>query len=371
MVDKQRLVDEFVRLVSIDSPSLGERTMGDYLAKQLEVLGFCVREDNAATRIGGNCGNIYGFLDGNRAQDPILFCAHMDTVEPSSGKQAILGEDGIIRSGGNTVLGADDCAGIAAILEAVRIIREQQLPHRPIEVLFTVAEEIYCKGAAQFDFSAVRAKEAYILDLAGPVGTAAHKAPTILSFDVTVRGKSAHAGFAPHKGVHAIKVAAEAITLLPIGRISDNTTLNFGKISGGQATNIVPDLCVVSGEIRSYSHEEALQTAQHVKAQFERSAKEKDARAEFVIETCCRAYETPITHPIVRRYQEACKSLGLAGDLEPTFGGSDNNVFAQHGIAGLVLACAMHRCHSCEEFTSVDELTKITELAINIMTSEV
>ncbi len=370
-VNKQRLVDEFIQLVSVDSPSLGERRMGDYLTQQLISLGFSVREDDTGNQIGGNCGNIYGFLDGEHTLNPIVFCAHMDTVEPSSGKQALLGEDGTIRSNGDTVLGADDCAGIASIIEALRAIREQQLPHRPIEVLLTVAEEIYCKGAELFDFSLLRSKEAYILDLTGPVGTVAYQAPTILSFDVTVRGKSSHAGFAPDKGVHAIKAAAEAIASLPIGRISEITTLNVGEIQGGRATNIVPELCVVSGEIRSYSHEQAIHTAQTVKEQFERAAKEHGAHAEFITKTCCHAYTTPLDHPVVRRYEETCKAMGLTCRLEPTFGGSDNNVFAAHGITGIVLACAMHQCHSCEEFTTVDELVMIAELTKNLMTSEV
>ncbi|MGE4353582.1 MAG: M20/M25/M40 family metallo-hydrolase [Oscillospiraceae bacterium] len=367
MANKDRIVEEFKKLVSIDSPSLGERQMGDYLKRELIELGFSVSEDNAGSAIGGNCGNIYGFLAGDSTQSPILFCSHMDTVAPAIGKRAVLMEGGIIRSGGDTVLGADDAAGIAAILEALRTVIESGLEHRAIEVLFTVCEEVYCSGSKQLDFSRLRAKEAYVLDVSGSAGTAANQAPTILSFTVSIQGKAAHAGFAPEKGVHAIKAAADAIVKLPNGRVDSDTTLNFGVISGGLATNIIPDLCTVVGEVRSFSHEKALEVAQQVKAQFERSAGDLGAKIDFETTIACKAYQTPEDHPVVQRFETACRKLNIAPSLIQTFGGSDNNTFAQHGITGLALASAMFHNHSCDEYTTVDDLVRVSELAAAIM----
>jgi tripeptide aminopeptidase len=229
-------------------------------------------------------------------------------------------------------------------------------------VLFTVAEEIYGKGSALFDYSRLQSREAYVLDLTGTVGCAAHKAPTILSFAVIVTGKAAHAGFAAKEGIHAIAAAAAAISKLPMGQVDSETTCNIGLIEGGTALNIVPDRCVVKGEIRSYSHAKALARLDDVRRLFEASAKSFGATVDVQADIPIEAYETSAEHPVIERYQAACASLGLPGSLAPTFGGSDNNHFAKHGIAGLVLATAMNNCHSCTEYTTVEELERITQL---------
>lgn len=368
--NKNRIISEFIKLVSIDSKSFFEKQMGEYLKDRLHSLEFSVYEDDAAKSINSSSGNIYGFKKGTIPGRPLLFCTHMDTVEPSAGKQAIIDQEGIIRSNGKTVLGADDCAGTTAILEALQTIHEQKIPHRSIEVLFTVAEEVYCKGAAQLDFSRIIAKEAYVLDLTGPVGTAAYKAPTIITFDAVFTGKASHAGFAPSEGIHAIAAAASAINQLTIGYTDEETTLNIGNIQGGTAGNIVPDQCIVSGEIRSYSHEKALSTVDFVTKQFAASAKKIGAKVDFAVHTHIEAYETDVHHAVVKRFKKACEAQGLPFSLVKTFGGSDNNCLAKHGINGIVVANAMNRCHSCEEYTTVEELCHIAELTVSLMTTE-
>lgn len=366
-MDTKRLLDTFFEMVSIDSPSFGERELCDYLADILAGLGFKIYEDNAGDLLGGASGNLYGYLDGDSALEPLLFSAHMDTVEPSKGKKAVLHGNGRITSEGDTVLGADDVAGIAAILEALRSIKEQKLAHRPIEILFTVAEEIYGKGSRLFDYSRLKSREAYVLDLTGPVGGAANKAPTILSFTVTVTGKASHAGFAPKDGIHAIAAAAEAVSRVAMGQIDDETTCNIGLIEGGTALNIVPGHCIIKGEIRSYTHKKALKQMEQVKQVFKEAA--ESSGAEAVVETDCHieAYEIDAEHSVVKRYKAACASLGLPFSLSPTFGGSDNNHFVKYGISGLVIATAMQCCHSCAEYTTVKELERITGLVTALM----
>ncbi|SHI21572.1 peptidase T-like protein [Sporobacter termitidis DSM 10068] len=365
-----RIIDEFTKLVAIDSPSYGERQLGDYVKNRLQALGLLVIEDGTGDTIGGSCGNIYGFLKGDQDKKPLLFCAHMDTVEPSRGKEAVLGADGVIRSGGKTVLGADDMSGVAAILEALTVIKEKNLPHRPVEVLFTVAEEVYTKGSGAFDFAKVMAEEAYVLDLSGPVGTAAYAAPSILSFTITIHGKASHAGFAPQKGIHAISAAADAIAMLPMGRLDEETSLNIGTITGGLGTNIIPDKCVVRGEVRSLNHEKAKKQAELVRKQFELSASAIRATVDFQLETASVAYETPVDHPVVKRFESACNALQLPVSLVRTFGGSDQNVIAQQGIRGIVLANAMNRVHALDEYTTVEELLRAADLTLALMTSE-
>ncbi len=369
-MNQNRLIEEFTKLVSIDSPSLFEREMADYITEQLKSLEFSVAEDDAGERLGGSSGNIHAVLPGSLPGEPLMFSAHLDTVEPSRGKRAVVHEDGTITSAGDTVLGADDCAALAAILEALRSIREEGLPHRTIELLLTVAEEIYCGGSAHFDFSRVRARECYVLDLTGPVGTAAVQAPTLISFEATVIGKSAHAGFNPEDGVHAIAAAADAIACLHMGRIDEDTTLNIGVIEGGLAGNIVPERCIVRGESRSFAHDKAVWQVDQVREQFERSAARFGASVEFLSRCCCEAYATPAEHPVVKRFERVCRELGLSPALERTFGGSDNNGFAKHGITGIVIATAMNRCHSCGEYTTADELRRAAALTAALMTSE-
>ena len=363
------IFDTFSQLVAIDSPSLGERQLCDHLTGRLTALGLTVREDNAATLLGGSCGNLYGFLPGDEALTPLLFCAHMDTVEPSRGKQAILHPDGRITSAGDTVLGADDLAAVAAILEALAQIQAQNLPHRPIEVLFTVAEEIYAKGAGAFDCTTLRSRQVYVPDLTGTVGTAAYKAPTILRFTATITGRASHAGFAPQAGIHAIAAAAQGISNLPMGQIDEDTTCNIGIINGGLAPNIVPEHCTLTGEIRSYDHQKALACADRVEQTLSAACQALGAALTFTTTCDLMAYETNLNHPVVNRFRAVCAQKGLTPSFIPTFGGSDLNHFAQKGLTGLVLASAMNDCHSTDEYTSLSELTNLTNLILGLMTT--
>lgn len=369
-VDKDRMVREFAELVEIDSVSFRERKMADVLIKKLEELGFSVREDDAAGRIGSNAGNLYAYLEGSLEGEPILFSSHMDTVEPGIGKHAVLHDDGKITSRGDTVLGADDVAGLSAILEAVRTLQENAIPHRSIEVLFTVAEESYGKGSSVFDYDTINARQAYVLDISGPVGRASLQEPTLISFEILVKGKAAHAGFAPEEGVHAIAAAADAITKIRQGRLDDETRVNIGKIEGGQATNIVPDLVIVKGEIRSYLHESALAQMDEIRRIFEESGESFGAEVEVKDESLLWAYRIEKNEPVVQRFLRVCESLDLEGCLTKTFGGSDNNSFLRHGIRGIVLACGMNQVHSTIEYTSAEELVLCASIVAGLMAQE-
>lgn len=367
-IDSKRLVDLFCRLVSIDSPSRGEREVCDHVKGLLTALGLDPQEDGAAEPLGGNCGNLYCYVDGSLDLPPLLFSAHLDTVEPSRDKRAVVDGAGRITSAGDTVLGADDVSAMAAILEALTALKESGTPHRPLELVFSAAEEPYCVGIQQFDFSRLRSRDAYVFDLTGPVGGAANAAPAIISFTVEFRGRAAHAGFSPEEGVHAIAAAGRAIAGVQCGRVG-GATVNIGSISGGTANNIVPDRCTLTGEIRSLSNEEAKLRLEELTAVMERAAREMGAEAgvRHVVE--CSAYRTAPDAPVVRRFERACGELGLESGLCDTFGGSDNNHFARHGISGIVAATAMNSCHSCQEYTTVQELERAASLALHLMLS--
>lgn len=370
MVNKSRIVKEFCSLVEIDALSYQERVMADRLTNILSELGFEVQEDDAGSNYSGNCGNIYAYLQGDIEGEPLLFSAHMDTVAPGIHKKAIIHENGTITSDGSTVLGADDLSGIVAILEAIRTIKENKIPHRSIELLFTIAEEVYLRGSDVYDYSSVKAKEAYVLDLSGPVGTAALSAPTLVSFTATIHGKASHAGFAPEQGINAIAIAAEAITKIKQGRIDENTTVNIGLIEGGKARNIVSDSCILRGEVRSLKHKKALSEAHVIEDIIKETTTANHTGFEFSTEFGCLAYAIETDHPVVKRYERACIDLGYEINYIDTFGGSDNNNFVRNGIIGIVMACGMNQVHSCSEYTHIDELVKCSNIVIKLMTGE-
>ena len=376
MIQRSRLVSQFKKMVEFDSETYEEREIADYLTGELKQLGFEVWEDEAGYRLkeklpeygtAAPTGNLYGFLKGTSHAAPILLSAHMDTVKPGIGKRAVEDDQGLITSEGNTVLGADDLSGIAAILEAVRVIRENNLSHPDIEVLFPVAEENYGKGSQLIDYSKIKSKLAYVFDLSGEIGLAATAAPTLLSFRIQVKGKNAHAGFCPQLGINAIEIAAHAISRLKQGWVDEETTVNIGKISGGKQTNIVSDECVVLGEIRSLKDQKAMEEWYKLKETFERTADSYGGSLEIVFEKQIQAYEIEDSEEVVERFKRVCRSLGLKSTTQYTLGGSDNNHFVSNGIRGIVVACGMNEVHTPKEFTTADELEKSALLALGLI----
>lgn len=368
MINKERVTERFCRLVKIDSPSFGEREMVDFIKTELASLGISCEEDNAAAKLGGNAGNLVARVKGNLPGSPLGFAAHTDTVAPACGKKAIRHPDGCITSAGDTVLGADDLTGVAAILEAVRTIVENNLPHRDLELIFPAAEEPYCIGSRQMSPDSLQAKEIYVLDLSGPVGLAAVAAPTILALEITVTGRASHAGFAPEAGIHAIQCAAKALARLEFGHVDADTTVGIGVISGGKASNIVPEECRLSGEIRGYSHDRVTEELEKIKTIFAEEAEKMGAIAEIHSELRTMAFFTEENAPIVRRFDRACREEGISPAYIRTFGGSDGNTFAAWGREVLVIANAMNDVHSTKEWTTAEEIGRIAEIVLHLMT---
>lgn len=366
-MNSKRLVEEFKKLVSIDSLSFHERDMADYLKEKMGLFGIELAEDDSVDKTGGNCGNLYGCFHGTTDEEPLLFLAHMDTVAPGVGKRAIEHEDGTITSDGRTVLGADDASALAVILEAVQEIYEEKLPHRDIEILFTTAEEAYTVGASAFDLSKVRSKKAFVLDVSGPVGGYQLTEPTLISFTFTIKGKASHAGFEPEAGVNAILAASRAIGKIPMGRPDDHSTFNIGLISGGTATNIVPDKVTVSGEIRSLIHEDALKMYSNAEEVFRQEAVELGAEVEVQHKIFLEAYKIEEDDPAFLKYKEVLKKHHIEPCDRKSFGGSDNNVLRRNGIDGVCIANAMNKIHSCEEYTNIRDLIQVTEIVRDLM----
>ncbi len=369
MMDKQRITELFTGLVEVDSLSRGERQMADILTAELERLGFEVTEDDAGEKIGSDTGNLYAFLQGtDPGKKPVLFSAHMDTVVPGIGKKAVIDrEKGVITSAGDTVLGADDAAGIAQILEGIRSVMESGRGYGDIEVLFTVAEEVYTIGAAEFDYGRIRSNAAYVIDLSDSIGRAAVAAPSIISFGFTITGKPAHAGFDPEAGINAIAIASDIIAGTRQGLVAEGVTLNIGTISGGSVSNIVSETCTCTGEVRGNDHEAASSVLDELLERIERKAAEAGAEYSFESKVMIHAYRTDESEEVCEIFRKACRSMGIEAEFISTRGGSDNNVFAQCGLPGIVVGCGMSNTHSTDEYIYLDDLYRGAELVERII----
>ena len=344
--------------------------MADTLKELFGKLDITLEEDNAGPAFGGDTGNLFGRVKGQLPGTPLLFSAHMDTVEPSRGKKAVFHPDGTITSAGDTVLGADDLGGVTAILEAVRWLKETGTPHRDLELMFSPSEERFSEGTHQFDFSKCQAKLGYVLDLAEDMGAAAIRAPGSIQFWITVHGKAAHAGFAPEEGIHAVAIAAEALSKLQFGHVDPVTTVNIGVIRGGLMPNIVPESCELEGEIRSYQDERIDEEWDKILSAFQEAAEKRGGSVSTRVRRCYKALNTLENAQVVTYYQKACEKVGLTPKLVGTFGMSDCNHFPQHGIQGIVVSSAMWKCHSTEEYTTLEALCQLTQLVIALMTGE-
>lgn len=372
MVHEDRIQKVFFELVSFDSESFKEKHIGENIAGRLRDLGLEVTtytgtDEQFLEAHPESFPNIYGLLKGNVPGEPVLFAAHLDTVAPGKGKRAVTDAEGTIRSAGDTVLGADDLSGIVAILEALTVIRETGKEHPDIEVLITTAEEPFCEGSRYFDYSLIRSRAAYVLDLTGPIGTAAIAAPTILSFTAEIRGKAAHAGFAPEKGINALTIAAETLAEIPTGRVDAVSTVNIGTIAGGTANNIVPETVRLTGEIRSLHHDKALRRTEEIFRKFDINTRKAGGIALCRRTEHIRAYSVEKDNPAVRRFEKACAAEKLESRLITTLGGSDANRLNEAGISAIVTACGMENVHSTEEYTRVEDLRKSAELTLQLM----
>ena len=366
-----RLVELFLDLVRIPSPSRREGAVAKLLQRELEALGFTVAFDRAGETVGGDIGNLIATLPASDATidaEPVMFSCHMDTVTPCENVRPIVSE-GVIRSDGTTVLGGDDKGGIAAILEGIRRLRENKTPHGLIQVVFTVGEEVGLTGAQHLDYTQIQAKRAYVLDCGGPLGELVVRGPAKDGITASIRGLTAHAGLSPEDGINAIQVAARAIDRMRLLRIDSETTANLGRIEGGGATNIVADHVQITAEARSLSNERLDQQSAHMRQCFEEAAREFGATATVAIERDYHAFSLSEDDPAVLHCTRAMRSLGLSPRLIGTGGGSDCNVFNRQGISAIDLAIGMTDVHTCRESLRIDDLEMSARLVEALATA--
>ncbi len=351
MIDLQAVIDEFCALVRIDSPSLREARVVQAIRDRLAEMGIPAEIDDAADAVGGEVGNLIARVPGEPGAPTVLINAHVDTVEPGRGIRPTV-EGTHIRSAGDTVLGADDKAGVTIILAALRHLLDEDLPHPPLEIVFTVAEEIGLCGAKALDYDAFEAKMGIVLDGGRVMGVITNAAPSAYRLVWEVTGTAAHAGVCPERGISAIRVAAEAIAEMPLGRLDHETTANIGVIAGGEATNIVPERVTVRGEVRSHDEHKLNAQRDRMVGAFEAAAERHGAQVSAEVTRSYHSFHVGRGEPILDYAWRAAEALDVRPQTERGGGGSDANIFNEHGIPSVIIATGPADVHTVNE--SVD-----------------
>lgn len=364
-VNKKRLIQTFTELAEISSPSWGEQKLADIIAKRLKSLGLTVTSYPC-----GNSVNLLATLPSDEQsfnRKAILFAAHMDTVSPCENVQPVVSANRIT-SDGTTVLGGDDKAAIAAFIEAISVIKEKKIPHGHLEFLFTCAEEIGLQGAKGFDVSVLKSKIGFVMDCDGDVGGVIVKAPyDYAPVTIKVKGKAAHAGMAPEKGVNAIFVLSNIIARLPNGRIDNETTFNVGKISGGTVTNIVPDTAECVLEMRSISRAKINAVFRQTKEIAATVAAEMGAKVTVSKSLAYGGFSMKEKDLPLMIADRALRRLHIEPTHKASGGGSDANVFNKAGIKCVNLACGMSNIHTTSEYLPIEQLVRAAMLAVALV----
>jgi len=364
MIDPARIKDEFLELAGISSLSRHEGAIARRLESILKGMGASVEVDDAGEKIGGDTGNLLARFTGTKTgAPPFVLSAHMDTVGPAE-KIHLVVEGDIVRTDRTTVLGGDDKAGIVAIFEAIRVLRERNIPHGDIEVVLSICEETGLQGAKHFDTGRIRAKRGLVLDVDG-VCELITRAPAANRLSFTVTGLEAHAGICPERGMSAIQIASEAIAGMKLGRVDEETTANLGVIQGGLSTNIVPTRVVIHGEARSLDDAKLEAQTQHMRGRFEEAVarhsvrleqNEHQARVEIKVERQYERLDIADSAPVVMLVAGAARGLGWAFKTRATGGGSDANVYATRGIEVANLGCGMRDIHTVNEWVDLKDV---------------
>lgn len=367
MVNEERLLNEFLELVQIDSETKHEGKIAKVLKQKFTHLGVDVFEDDTKEQTGHGAGNLICTLPGTvQGADPIYFTSHMDTVVPGNGVKPSI-KDGYVITDGTTILGADDKAGLAVMIETVRMIKEKNIPHGPIQFIITVGEESGLVGAKALDPKLLQAKYGFAIDSDGKVGNIVVAAPTQAKINTVIKGKTAHAGVAPEKGVSAITIAARAISKMPLGRIDAETTANIGRFAGGQQTNIVCDHVDILAEARSLIPEKMEAQVEKMKQAFESTAKDMGGEAVVSVEVMYPGFKYGEGDLVVEIARKAAEKIGRPCELVQSGGGSDANVIAGLGIPTVNLAVGYEEIHTTNERMPIAELYKLQEMVIAII----
>jgi tripeptide aminopeptidase len=363
--ERERLLDDFVRLCEIESPSQKERKVADAVRAELEGLGLQVEEDDTGAETGSDSGNLLARIAGPPDSRTILLCAHLDTV-PLAGPIEVHQENGLLTNRHEAILGADNKAAVATILAAARRLVAKK-PPVGVELLFTTCEEHALAGAKAFDIAKLNAEFGYVFDHASPIGELITASPTYYRLEATFKGKAAHAGIRPEDGHNAIVAAARAIANMRIGRLDDQTTANVGEVTGGTAANVVAERCHVVLEARSLDDAKAGETVSSMVDAVTEAASDLECDVETSVERLFRGYKLARTTPVVEVAAEALQKAGLEPVYINTGGGSDANALIAADLPVLNLANGTERNHQPDESVTVDALEQMLDVTLNLV----
>lgn len=375
MIEKERMTEYATDLIRIDSLSRKEKEVGLKLKKSMEEIGGECFFDNVGEKVGGNIGNLIVKIRGNRSgANPFFVSSHMDTVGPGEGIKPRI-EDGVIKSDGSTILGSDDKSGLAVIVEAIRTLKERELPHGDIEIAFTICEEIGLLGAKYIDTSKFKSKYGLVLDSGSPYHLIT-KCPSAEKLHFKVYGLEAHAGVCPERGISAIKIASEAVSNMNLGRIDFETTANIGSISGGLATNIIPNYVQIEGQARSHSEEKLRRQVEHMRkcfydaaSRYKLSLEEQPyiGRVEEKIDRSYDRMDVSEESKIVSLVNQSAKNLGLGIEHIASGGGCDANYFNKNGIECVNLGTGMKEIHTVKEYLVLEEFYRAADILLEVI----
>lgn len=362
MINTQRLVDRFLKYIACDSESRDEKQFCELIERELSEMGLETSRDQAGERCGSNGWNVYASLPGEG--EPLLLCAHMDTVSPGKGICPVIKEDGVIYSQGNTILGADDKCGISAIMEAIQTIQECEFPHRPVEVLFTICEEVGLLGSRNADYCRLHSKQAVVLD-SGIVEELINRAPANMELNVEIFGRASHAGVAPEEGIHALKAAAAAVAQIPCGQVDELTVMNVSNFLSPGKTNVVPDYTSFDMEIRSFDEEQLQARIKETEQILKEVCGRTGVSYKLKTQRHTNVLHVPEDTLFVKRLMECCRTLGREPRAVQIFGGSDASWLFANGIDAINIGTGMNKVHSTDEFLSVKEMTCAAQLLLD------
>jgi tripeptide aminopeptidase len=359
----------FVELAALPSPSGEERAVADRVLDYIRALGLEADEDDAGSRIGSSMGNILCRIPPSNGAGgtPLFLCAHLDTVPLEGPVEPVVGEDEVVRNAGGTILGADNKAAVASMLEAAARLLENGHAHGGLELLFTPMEEVGLRGAAAFDEQRLAARVGYVYDHAGAVGEVILGAPHQRKLDVQFRGRAAHAGMYPEEGRSAIAAAARAIADLRLGRLDDETTANVGEIEGGTARNVVPEHCRFLAEVRSHDERKLADVVQEMLETVTFAATLAECEVETHVEGSARGYRFRRDDLPVRIAAGALERSGREASYILSGGGADANVFNERGLQCVNLANGMTDIHTPDERIAVADLEAMVDVTLALV----
>lgn len=369
MLNKNRVLENFINLCKIHAESKKEKPVAQYLESEFSRLGYTVEYDKSETNYNGDTGNMLVRIPGTIEGPTIMLSAHMDTVVTGGIVEPIIDGE-YVRSKGNTILGSDDRAGIAQIMEVIEILKEQNIPHLPLLIMITSAEEIGLLGARYCKLTSKDAQMGVILDTSGPIGKIVNAAPYHEAWKIKVHGKSAHAGIDPDKGINAIKYAAEIINRIPSGRIDHETTANVARINGGNADNIVPALVTINGEARSRNEASLKAYCKELATICEEVSSNWETECIFESEREYNGYHLDENSDLIRRLKRAAQAIDKEPQVMGTGGGSDANFFNEKGIPSAVISCGMAKVHTFNEEILIQDLYDTVEMILALVTEK-